>query len=374
MPSRCRMSATSSSSVPKSSIDIPSSRPGRCRRPSLAEAEREITERGVYEPVKQLRLANAYPVLQGYKSSAGVGYRVNFEDPIRFASVSVDRRLDAGQRRRPGRPAGAHRRTGQLPRLARRAGVEQVGLLRPVRPDQTQPQGIASQARLRLLPRLRRSAQAGVEQRPGLLQQDRHTAAGAERGVGVHAAGHRGDAAQVQRHAALARRRRRRERIELEHLAVPESRRYALRIAPARWRRPRFRTALGAFFAVVTYRRRRSQRRPRQPQRQFLLRWLRQQRRRQRHRQTLSRLRFDARLRDRRNRRPALCQADVRMDPAALCLRVGRHAGRSPHMDAAGGLCRLHCGPTPVAAAGVATWRAQEVRSISGFRPCTGTK
>ena len=70
--------------------------------PKVAEAEREITERGVYEPVKQLRLANAYPVLQGYKSSAGVGYRVNFEDPIRFASVSAVAAWTPGNGDEPG--------------------------------------------------------------------------------------------------------------------------------------------------------------------------------------------------------------------------------------------------------------------------------
>jgi hypothetical protein len=70
--------------------------------PKIAEAEQAITGRGEYEPVKQLRLANAYPVLQGYKSSVGVGYRVNFEDPIRFASVSAVAAWTPGNGDEPG--------------------------------------------------------------------------------------------------------------------------------------------------------------------------------------------------------------------------------------------------------------------------------
>ena len=46
-------------------------------------------DQGVYYPPKNLSLVNAYPVLQGYKKSIGAGYRMNFEDPIRFASLSV---------------------------------------------------------------------------------------------------------------------------------------------------------------------------------------------------------------------------------------------------------------------------------------------
>ena len=57
--------------------------------PNSVDEEKLITARGTYAPLRQLGLVNAYPVLQGYKSAAGLGYRVNFEDPIRFASVSA---------------------------------------------------------------------------------------------------------------------------------------------------------------------------------------------------------------------------------------------------------------------------------------------
>jgi hypothetical protein len=46
-------------------------------------------DQGFYYAPEKLSLVNAYPVLQGYKKSVGAGYRMNFEDPIRFASLSV---------------------------------------------------------------------------------------------------------------------------------------------------------------------------------------------------------------------------------------------------------------------------------------------
>ena len=48
-----------------------------------------VTRRGPYAPLQHLGLVSAYPVLQGYRNTAGVGYRFNFEDPIRFASVGL---------------------------------------------------------------------------------------------------------------------------------------------------------------------------------------------------------------------------------------------------------------------------------------------
>ncbi|MEP7056864.1 MAG: hypothetical protein ABI809_03715, partial [Caldimonas sp.] len=72
--------------------------------PSTVDDVALIQERGPYAPMKQLALQNAYPVLQGYKNAAGLGYRVSFEDPIRFAKVSMtaaytpSRDLSANQR------------------------------------------------------------------------------------------------------------------------------------------------------------------------------------------------------------------------------------------------------------------------------------
>ena len=57
--------------------------------PNTVDEEKLITARGTYVPLRQLGLINVYPVLQGYKNAAGVGYRFNFEDPIRFANLSA---------------------------------------------------------------------------------------------------------------------------------------------------------------------------------------------------------------------------------------------------------------------------------------------
>ncbi len=57
--------------------------------PSTVDEEKLITEKGPYVPWRNIGLTNAYPVLQGYKNYAGVGYRFNFEDPLQFASLGV---------------------------------------------------------------------------------------------------------------------------------------------------------------------------------------------------------------------------------------------------------------------------------------------
>ena len=57
--------------------------------PSTVDEEKLITETGPYVPWRNLQLANAYPVVQGYKNTAAIGYRFNFDDPLQFASLSV---------------------------------------------------------------------------------------------------------------------------------------------------------------------------------------------------------------------------------------------------------------------------------------------
>jgi hypothetical protein len=70
--------------------------------PDTAAAEKQVLERGPYFPLRELRLANAYPVLQGYKSQAGLGWRFNFEDPTRFAQWSAIVAYTPGTRELPG--------------------------------------------------------------------------------------------------------------------------------------------------------------------------------------------------------------------------------------------------------------------------------
>jgi hypothetical protein len=57
--------------------------------PNTVDNEKLITGKGPYIPLRSVELVNAYPVLQGYKTSKGVGYRFNFEDPLQFASLNI---------------------------------------------------------------------------------------------------------------------------------------------------------------------------------------------------------------------------------------------------------------------------------------------
>jgi hypothetical protein len=57
--------------------------------PSTVDDEKLVTKQGPYVPIRGISLENAYPVLQGYKNSAAIGYRFNFADPLNFASLGV---------------------------------------------------------------------------------------------------------------------------------------------------------------------------------------------------------------------------------------------------------------------------------------------
>jgi len=57
--------------------------------PSAVDAEKLITPKGPYVPLRNLALSNAFPVVQGYKNSAAIGYHVNFDDPLQFASLGI---------------------------------------------------------------------------------------------------------------------------------------------------------------------------------------------------------------------------------------------------------------------------------------------
>jgi hypothetical protein len=57
--------------------------------PSTVDDRKLVEASGPYVPLRQLGLANAYPVLQGYKNTAGLGYHLEFEDPLQFASLGV---------------------------------------------------------------------------------------------------------------------------------------------------------------------------------------------------------------------------------------------------------------------------------------------
>jgi hypothetical protein len=57
--------------------------------PSAIDDQKLITARGPWIPLRDLRLANAFPVVQGYKNFAGGGYHVNVEDPLGFAKLGI---------------------------------------------------------------------------------------------------------------------------------------------------------------------------------------------------------------------------------------------------------------------------------------------
>jgi hypothetical protein len=57
--------------------------------PSTVDDTKLVTPKGPYVPWRRLELVNGYPVLQGYKNTAGIGYHVNFEDPLQFAHIGI---------------------------------------------------------------------------------------------------------------------------------------------------------------------------------------------------------------------------------------------------------------------------------------------
>ena len=57
--------------------------------PSTVDYEKEVIRQGPYKPVQHLGLDNAYPVLQGYKNSIGLGYHANIGDPLGLLNIGV---------------------------------------------------------------------------------------------------------------------------------------------------------------------------------------------------------------------------------------------------------------------------------------------
>jgi hypothetical protein len=57
--------------------------------PSTANYESQVLRSGPYQPLEHAGLDNAYPILQGYKNSIGLGYHANFGDPLGFFNLGV---------------------------------------------------------------------------------------------------------------------------------------------------------------------------------------------------------------------------------------------------------------------------------------------
>jgi hypothetical protein len=61
--------------------------------PARVPLDELVTERGKYRPVKRMKLAAAYPIVEGYQGQVSPGYYFHFEDPMQFsqfdATISV---------------------------------------------------------------------------------------------------------------------------------------------------------------------------------------------------------------------------------------------------------------------------------------------
>jgi hypothetical protein len=57
--------------------------------PSNVDYDAIVVKQGVYAPLRNIEFQSAYPVLQGYKNSIGLGYHFNFEDRLRLAGIGV---------------------------------------------------------------------------------------------------------------------------------------------------------------------------------------------------------------------------------------------------------------------------------------------
>jgi hypothetical protein len=72
--------------------------------PSSINSETLITRSGAYDPLRNVQLISAYPIVQGYLNTVAVGMRAEFADRLRLAgvnldaSVSPDPNLPSGQR------------------------------------------------------------------------------------------------------------------------------------------------------------------------------------------------------------------------------------------------------------------------------------
>jgi hypothetical protein len=64
---------------------------------SSVDYEAQVKAKGTYRPLEQMQLLNAFPVLQGYKSTAGIGYHVNIGDPVGFAYLGITAAYTPGQ-------------------------------------------------------------------------------------------------------------------------------------------------------------------------------------------------------------------------------------------------------------------------------------
>jgi hypothetical protein len=72
--------------------------------PAEVDLEEEGIEKGDYHGFKDIGLESVYPIVQGYRGSPGIGFRINFSDPLLLnrlyfsASYTPDNTLDSDER------------------------------------------------------------------------------------------------------------------------------------------------------------------------------------------------------------------------------------------------------------------------------------
>ena len=301
--------------------------------PDTVDDQALIVDKGPYVPLRKLEVVNAFPVLQGYKNAVGIGYHVNIEDPLQYASLGVTVAYTPGQDI-PSDEQGHIDIAGRYRFWRAALSWNRVGLLRPVRPGQAQPQGLRRQARLRLADHLRQAAPPRPQRRSRLLRPDRHAAERAEHQHQLHPSRHRRSRAPLHGRAALARGSRRREGHHVGARLQREPRERRDHAAVSRRARPGLCAAARALVDLAAERGRHRQRRPQQHGGQFLLRRLRQQLRRRQVHQALPRVLVAPRIRHRRGERALVRARDGRVEPAAVRLRVGGDARPVPHVAA----------------------------------------
>lgn len=57
--------------------------------PAKIDLDPLVTERGMYRATDRMKLAAAYPIVEGYKQKPTVGYYIHFEDPLQFHQLSA---------------------------------------------------------------------------------------------------------------------------------------------------------------------------------------------------------------------------------------------------------------------------------------------
>jgi hypothetical protein len=57
--------------------------------PQDVDSEGTVTRRGKYRPMRELALADSYPIAQGYRDAAALGWHLRFEDPGQFHRLDI---------------------------------------------------------------------------------------------------------------------------------------------------------------------------------------------------------------------------------------------------------------------------------------------